>query len=502
MTATDAQVRIIMREREKGRTQEQAAATANLRSRKTAAKYEQLGQLPSELKQPRTYRTRCDPFAEDWPEMEEMLEGAPELEAKALFEWLCEQHPGKYQEGQLRTFQRGVARWQVHHCEQVAVLEQVHHPGEVLQTDGTWLTELGVTVQGEPFKHLLMHSVLPYSNWEWGRVAQSESLAAIKLGVQSTLVKLGYVPRFHQTDNSSAATHELSAEEQEGTDKRRGYTDGYLQLLDHYGMEPRTTHLHSPHENGNIESSNGGLKRALKQHLLLRGSRDFESIEAYEAFLGQAMDKRNSARQERLAEEWVVMKPLPTTSLTTCREVKVPVSNSGLIRVLRNTYSVPTNLIGHTVTVHIHEWHLEVYCGNELMETLPRLVGRRKHHVNYRHLIGTLLRKPGGFRNYRYRDDLFPSLVFRQAWEQLNQRHSPRKADLIYLRILHLAARTLESDVACALGLLMDAGEPWGETDVKRLLKLEPAPVPEVFRGEVTLDVYDQLLTEAYHEPA
>jgi hypothetical protein len=163
---------------------------------------------------------------------------------------------------------------------------------------------------------------------------------------------------------------------------------------------------------------------------------------------------------------------------------------------------VPTSLIGHKVTVHIHEWHLEVYLGSELMETLPRLVGARKHHVSYRHLVDTLLRKPGGFRNYRYRSDLFPSLVFRQAWEQLNRRHSPRKADLTYLRILHLAAHTLESDVACALGLLMDAGEPWDETDVKRLLKLEPAPVPEVFRGEVTLDVYDQLLTEAYHEPA
>jgi hypothetical protein len=85
------------------------------------------------------------------------------------------------------------------------VLEQVHHPGEVMQTDGTWLTELGVTIQGEPFKHLLIHCVLPYSNWEWGRVAQSESLAAIKLGVQSTLVKLGSAPQFHQTDNSSAA---------------------------------------------------------------------------------------------------------------------------------------------------------------------------------------------------------------------------------------------------------------------------------------------------------
>ena len=111
MTTTDAQVRIIMRERKKGRTQEQAAASANLRSRKTAAKYEQLGQLPSELQRPRTYRTRAEPCAENWPEMEEMLEGAPELEAKALFEWLCEQHPGKYQEGQLRTFQRRVSRW-------------------------------------------------------------------------------------------------------------------------------------------------------------------------------------------------------------------------------------------------------------------------------------------------------------------------------------------------------------------------------------------------------
>ena len=502
MTATDAQVRIIMRERKKGRTQEQAAASANLRSRKTAAKYENLGQLPSALKQPRTYRTRADPFVEDWPEVEEMLERAPELEAKALFEWLCEEHAGKYQEGQLRTFQRRVARWRLDHCDQVAMLEQVHHPGEVMQTDGTWLTELGVTIGGEPFKHLLIHSVLPYSNWEWGRVAQSESLAAIKLGVQSTLVKLGYVPRFHQTDNSSAATHELSAKEREETDSCRGYTEAYLQLLAHYGMEARTTHLHSPHENGDVESSNGGLKRALKQHLLLRGSRDFESIEAYEAFLGQVMDKRNSTRQERLAEELAVMEPLPTTSLPTCREVTAPVGKSGLIQVLRNTYSVPTNLINHTVTVKIHEWHLEIYCGGELMETLPRLVGRRKHHVNYRHLIGTLLRKPGGFRNYRYRDDLFPSLVFRQAWEQLNQWCAPRKADLTYLRVLSLAARTLESDVASGLELLLAAGKPWDESDVERLLELKPAPAPELSCGEVALDIYDQLLQEVRYESA
>jgi len=169
---------------------------------------------------------------------------------------------------------------------------------------------------------------------------------------------------------------------------------------------------------------------------------------------------------------------------------------------LHNTYSVPTGLIGHTIKVRIHEWHLEVYYGTKLVETLPRLVGRRKHHVNYRHLIDTLLRKPGGFRNYRYRDDLFPSLVFHQAWEQLGQWYAPRKADLIYLRVLGLAARTMESDVTSALELLLAMEKQWDETDVEQLLELEPAPVPEILRGEVMLDVYDQLLQEVCYEPA
>jgi len=115
MTTTDAQVRIIMRERNKGRTQEQAAASANVRSRQTVAKYEQLGQLPSERVGPRQYPTRTDVFAEDWSTLETMLCAVPTLEAKALFEWLCEQYPERYQEGQLRTLQRRVAQWRAQH---------------------------------------------------------------------------------------------------------------------------------------------------------------------------------------------------------------------------------------------------------------------------------------------------------------------------------------------------------------------------------------------------
>jgi hypothetical protein len=486
----------MMREREKGRTQEQAAVSANLRSRKTVAKYERLRTVPSEMKKPRQYRTREDAFEADWPTIEQMLEEAPVLQAKALFEWLCEEHPGRYQSGQLRTFQRRVSTWKALHQQKVASLEQVHIPGKVMQTDGSWLNRLGVTIQGNPFKHMLIHSVLPYSNWEWGRIAQSESLAALHLGLRSALLKLGHVPECHQTDNSSAATYWPGAKGER--DQKREYTDGYLHLLNHYGLRPRTTHLNSPQEDGDVESSHGGLKRAVEQHLLLRGSRDFESVEAYEAFLFDVMERRNQPRQERLAEELAAMKPLTAGALATNSQVRVRVGKGSLIRVQKYVYSVPTSLIGRRVTVRIHEWHLEVYYQSHLVDTLPRLIGEDKHRVNYRHVIDSLIRKPGGFRNYRYRDDLFPSLVFRQAWEQLNERRSPRKADLSYLRILRLAARTIESDVAWALEHLLATREAWDDTDVERLLEPEPIDIPVLTAAEVELEQYDRLLMGVY----
>ena len=503
MTATDAQVRIIMRERQNGRTQEQAAAKANLRSRRTVRKYERLGKLPSELKKPREYRTRSDPFWEHWAEAEGMLADVPELEAKTLFEWICEQHPGKYQEGQLRTFQRRASAWRALNGSNLLTLEQVHQPGEAMQTDGTWMNELGITLGGQPFPHILIHSVLPYSNWEWGRVAQSESLLAIRLGLQSALVKLGYIPKIHQTDNTTAATHQLGPEAQGKDLRERGFNQEYLQLLAHYGIEPRTIHLGSPNENGDIEASNGALKRAVKQHLLLRGSCDFASLEAYEAFLGQIMEKRNALRSERLAEEIAVMGSLEVKPWPEMRELRPRVNRSGIIRVFHNGYSVPSGLKGKQVTVRVYEWQIEVWYANQCVETMPRLTGAKKYHINYRHMIDTLLRKPGGFRNYRHREELFPSAVFRQAWEALNRRLSPRKADIAYLRILKLAARGMETDVAATLEALLSSKSAWDDQTVAEQVQPQLPMPPDLAQHTVNLTEYDQLLNqELCYDPA
>ena len=503
MTVTDTQVRIIMRERSKGKTQEQAAAKANVRSRETVRKYEGLGKQPSELKKPRGYRTRNDPFEEDWPEAAKMLANASELDAKTLFEWLCEQHPGRYQEGQLRTFQRRVSTWRVFNESQELTLEQVRQPGEMMQTDGTWMTELGITINRQEFPHLLIHSVLPYSNWGWGRVVQSESLLAIRLGVQSAFMKLGHVPKIHQTDNTTAATHKLGPEARDMELDERGYNEEYLQLLTHYGMEPHRIHIGRPNENGDIEAANGAYKQAVKQHLLLRGSTDFENLETYEAFLWQIMEKRNDLRSEKLAEEQAVMKPLRAKPWPKMRELRVRVNRAGIIRVQNNGYSVPSGLKGKQVTVRVYEWSIEVWYANRRVETLPRLTGIKKYHINYRHVIDTLLRKPGGFRNYRHQADLFPRIVFRQAWDTLQKRLSPRRADIAYLRILKLAARGLESDVAAVLEELLASTQTWDDQTVADRVYPQQPKIPDLKANPVNLQEYDRLLSrEICHDPA
>ena len=494
MTASDAQVRIIMRERRKGRTQEQAAAKANIGNRRTVRKYEAQGQLPSEMTQVRDYRTRPDAFEEDWQEVKGRLDEAPTLEGKALFEWLCERHPGRYQEGQLRTFQRRVSSWRVLNGSELLTLEQVRTPGEAMQMDGTSMNKLGVTINGETFPHLLIHSVLPYSNWQWGRVVQSESLLAIRLGLQSALLRLGHVPEVHQTDNTTAATHKLSASERDKSLKERGYNEEYLALMAHFGMQPRTIHVGNPNENGDIEAANGALKRALEQHLLLRGSRNFSDLATYEGFLWDLFEKRNALRSARLAEETAVMKPLSVSPWPERRELRTRVSSGGTIRVQNNTYSVPSGLKGRPVLVRIYEWRIEVWFANRCVETIPRLIGIYGQRINYRHVIDTLLRKPGGFRNYRFRDDLFPTAVFRQAWEALNQRFSPRRADLAYLRILKLAAREMETDVAATLGELLNDKTVWDDQTVQERVRPQITTVPSLATGPVNLAEYDRLL--------
>ena len=456
--------------------------------RKTARKYVRAGKLPSELRKPHIWRTREDPFEEDWPALMVMLEEAPELEARTLFDHLMGLKPEAHTAGQMRTLQRRIRQWRAQRGpEREVFFPQAHRPGEAMQTDFTHATVLGVTICGEPFEHQLCHSVLPFSNWEWATVCHSESMAALRRGVQSTLFRLGRVPEFHQTDNSTAATHDLRT-------GKRGFNEEYLAMMAHLGLKPRTIGIGEKEQNGDIEASHGVLKRRLEQHLLLRGSRDFESEEAYERWLWEKIEAADRLRQPKLAEELALMRPLMVSRLPEYRQESVVVTSWSTIRVRRNTYSVPSRLIGETMRVHVFELRLEVYHGGVLQLEVERLRGEGGHRINYRHVIWSLVQKPGAFARYRYREDLFPSLTFRRAYDALTERLDGWKADIEYLRILHLAASTMESDVESALERLMDTGECPGADAVKRVVAPERIEVPALEVPAVDLTSYDSLL--------
>jgi len=292
MRVTDRQVRKLLMEYQKSGQIQMAALKAGM-TRKTAAEYVHDGRLPSERNGERDWRTRADPFEAHWAQAEAMLREAPELEAKALFAWLGEQHGGRYDEGQLRTFQRHVRRWRaLYGPEKEVYFPQEHRPGVRMETDFTCLNSLDMTIRGEPFEQWLCHSVLTYSNWQWGTLCLSESLLALRKGLQAALVRLGHVPAEHWTDNTTAATHELSGDAQ----GRRGFNGSYLKLVEHFGTDPHTINRSEPHENGDIESANGVLKRRLKQHLLLRGSQDFDAADGIRRFIEEVFHKANRGR--------------------------------------------------------------------------------------------------------------------------------------------------------------------------------------------------------------
>lgn len=495
MRSTDAQVRKLMNEYNRHGKLERAALRAGMH-RSTASKYVHSGKLPSETVKPRHWRTRKNPFDGVWAWIEEQLTATPTLEVTTLFELLQQKFPNQFQPGQVRTLQRLIRQWRVYHGPQpVAFFQQVHRPGEAAQTDFTHASELQITIGGEVFHHLLCVFTLPYSNWTWVTVCLSESLAALRRGIQSALFRLGRVPLWHQTDNSTAATHDL--QRGPASSKERIFNEDYCAIMRHFGMQPRTIEVGESHQNGDVEARNGALKNRLNQMLLVRGSRDFSSREAYEEWVQSEVQKIDQRLMVALEEELVQMKVLPLSRLPEFIEREFTVTKWSTLYVGGGTYSVPSRFIRERVNVRMFEERLEIYHGNQLQFTLERARGKHRVNINYRHLIWSLVQKPGAFARYKYRDEMFPTVVFRQAYDAIvGERHSIQ-GDLNYLRILHLAATTEEHRIEQALqALLHEKVQPTIER-VRSLLALEPAVSPPKME-ELLVDLhgYNVLLPE------
>lgn len=473
-----------------GKSQEAAAAASGM-SVRSARKW-QSGGLPSAKKRERTWRTRADPFADIWerdvlPLLDSDHDNA--LQATTIFEVLEERYPGRFRPGQLRTLQRRLRDWRaVHGGEREVFFPQEHPPGREAQMDFTHATGLRITIAGRVLDHLLFEFVLSYSGWRWVCIAFGETFEALVFGLQGALWALGGVPQVGRTDNLSAATHELKHS------GGRALTKRFKAVLDHYGMESTRIRPYKSNENGVVEHAHHRLKTAIDQALILRASREFVSLAEYERFLGDVVARLNRRASGRIAAERAALAPLPAAPIPAYTTCHPKVRRWSTIRVVGRTYSVPSRLIGHEVEARLHPDVVEVYYRGQHIETMERLRGDKTCRIDYRHVIWSLVRKPGAFARYRFREELFPTLVFRCAYDALC-RHRGERADVEYVRVLHLAASTMEATVERALRLLLDAGGPFDYAMVKQLADPDKPAVPQLSVPTAPdLTTYDALL--------
>src|SRR4051812_40235028 len=486
---TDAQVRLMRRTRMDGKTQAAAAAVSGM-SLRTAREWD-TGPVPSATKRPRDWRTRPDPFAGVWPtDVEPLLRSDRKgvLEAKWVLEVLRTRYPEQFHAGQARTLQRRFRDWRARHgVEPEVFFEQVAIPGREAAIDFTHATELGVTIAGDPFRHLLFEFVLSYSHWTWVAIAFGETFEALAAGVQGALWALGGVPAVLRSDNLSAATHELKAS------GGRALTPRFRAVLEHYGIASSRIAPGRAHENGIAEQAHRRLKSLLAQALLVRGHADFADVAAYDAFLQEVVAYwRNRPAAVRVAEERAALRPLPSAAIASHTSYYPVVRRWSTIRVSHRTYSVPAQLIGHTVEARVHPNVVEVRYRDQVVQTMPRLRKEDAHAIDYRHVIGWLVRKPGAFARYRYREDLYPSITFRRAYDALVRTHGER-ADVEYLRILHLAVTVSEGRVAAALLAVLDQVGGFDYVMIQARVAPPALMVPVIHIPAPDLTVYDAL---------
>jgi len=483
MTCTDEQIRLL-RKYAANHTQEIAAAKAGM-SLSTAKRYLAMKKRSKAKKKPqRSWRTRPDPFVDVWGELREMLQRDPGLEAKTLMSWLLEQYPGKFNAGQERTLRRRVHDWRVLEGPErrEVIFPQIIQPGRQSQSDYTHCNELEIKIGGNPFPHMLFHFMLPYSRWEFVWICFTESFETLTTGFGRAVRELGAVAPEHRTDNLAAAVP---------IGERHVFQKRWTDFLAHFGVEPSANNPGRSNENGSVEKSHDLFKHAIDQRLRLRGSRDFRSVEDYEQFLQQAVVERNRQRSERLHQELQVLKTLPAADWYEPRQHSVTVTAWSTISVGGAVYSVPSRFIGQKLRALVSYQSVRVYYGRHLVQEVPRQESGSKC-INYRHLIFHLLKKPGAFRNYQFREELFPRLVFRQTYDAL-LRHNDERADKEYLRILNQAALGSEDSVCNALGSLLETGTLPSSEAVRQQVDL-PKAAPVVTVAEPTLDGYDKLL--------
>ncbi len=373
-----------------------------------------------------------------------MLEQAPQLEPQTLLLHLEQIHPGHEWFRRQRTLQRRVEQWRALHGPfQEVMFLQEHRAGVLGISDFTLLKGDPITVAGVVMEHRLFHFRLPFCGWGHVEVIHGgESFVALSEALQNALALCGGVPAEHRTDSLSACFRNRDGS------YAGDYTSRYRELCAHLGVVATRNNRGVAHENGAIEGSHRHWTRRLEQQLIKRGSREFATEAEYRQLVAKVTTTLNQrpSVQQKLSIERLHLRPLPVVRFADYEPLVVRVRSTSTIEVRSITYSVPSRLIGHQLTVHLRHDRLDLFLRSQFIETLPRLHARKGHkgplrRIDFRHVIESLRRKPRALLRAELQSDLLPGPGWQKLWRQLLAALQPEEAAKVMVDALHVAAK-------------------------------------------------------------
>ena len=253
------------------------------------------------------------------------------------------------------------------------------------------------------------------------------------------------------------------------------------------------------HENGAIESHHGHLKRGIEQALILCGSRDFDSLDAYRSWIAELVGRRNARRDKLVELERAHLRPLPPRRTTDYDEATVIVTSSSGFVLRKVFYTVPSRLIGYRLRIRLYDDRLECFLGQSHVLNLRRGRswggGRHAHVIDYRHVIHSLRRKPMALLNLVYREALFPRPAYRLMWERLLAGGDVRAACKTMVGLLALAhERNCEAELATVLAAELDQGSLPDLPDLRARFGPSSSAAPAISVLLPAIASYDVLL--------
>jgi transposase len=343
--------------------------------------------------------------------------------------------------------------------------------GEAFQFD--W-SEEGLVVGGIYRRMQVAHMKLCASRAFWLVAYPSQGHEMLFDAHTRSFTALGGIAQRGIYDNMKTAVDKVKK------GKGRVVNARFAVMCAHYLFDADFCNVASGWEKGVVEKNVQDSRRRIWQDA---GQLRFGSFVELNAWLGERCralwgelrhpEHSQFSVAELLEHEQLHLMPMPEP-FDGYVENPARVSSTCLVNVQRNRYSVPCELVGQMLSVHLYPSRVSVVAGEALVASHERLTDRGQTRYDWQHYIPLLQRKPGALRNGAPFADLPPAL---QKLRQALIRHPG--GDRVMAQVLAAVPSAGLDAVLVAVELVLESGAVSAEHVLNVLGRLTAGPPPE-----------------------